>query len=138
MVPPEELLELDDAVAVVEEEAREHLEGKVPEPRHQEARGLDRRGERLAPVEARREVTPPDLEAGLELDVARRPEAGQAVEIVAVEVQQPAQAARGDDRPPGEVDRRPAPRSRPDEEGDELRVRQRFGTLAQQLLARPL
>ena len=134
----EHFLELDDAVAVVEEETREHLEGQVPELRHQEARGLVRGGERVAAVEPGREVAPAELEAGLELDVARRPEARQPAEVLPVEVQQPAKASRGDDRVAGDVHGRPAPGPRPHEQGHELRVGERLRAPAEQLLTRPL
>ena len=123
-------------MAVVEEETREHLEGKVPELRHQEARGRVRRGERLAAVELGREVAPADLQAGLELDIARRPEARQPAELLPVEVQQPANASRGDERAAGDVHGRAAPGPRPHEQGEELRVGERLRAPAEQLLTR--
>ncbi len=134
-----QLVEGDQAVAVVQVQAAEQLMGLVPQPADQEAVRSGRRIQQRSVAQGLGVVTPRQFQGGLQTAIARRAQAPLGEQGGAVGYQEFPQRAVGREQAAGEIDDVAAAEpGTAEQQGHHLGVRQGPDAQGHQLLARPL
>ncbi len=132
----EQLLEADDTMTVVQEQAGEHLAGVRPQPCLQKIAGTIGAVQHRLTFQGGFQVAPAQFQRRLELHVLGLAQAAAATQRAALRFQQRAQAVEAVEQIAGEVHGGRAGCAGAQKDGEQLRVRQSRASLEQELFAR--
>src|SRR5215470_3824459 len=134
----EQLLEGDEAVAVVEEQTAEDFVGPIAQLRNEKSpRGFGS-AERRPYAQRLAEMSPGELQRRFQNGIARRSDSRLRATALGFGIQQHAQRAELRDQRARQLHRRMAAGARPEQQREQLRIRERVRAALEQFLAWPL